>query len=36
MSKLNILEFPDPRLTTVARDVDSFDEALKKLVKDMT
>jgi peptide deformylase len=35
MSKLNILEFPDPRLTTVASDVDTFDEALKKLVKDM-
>ena len=36
MSKLNILEFPDPRLTTVASDVDIFDEALKKLVQDMT
>ena len=36
MSKLNILEFPDPRLTTVASDVDTFDEALKKLVQDMT
>ena len=35
MSLLKILEFPDPRLTTVAKDVDSFDEALKKLVKDM-
>jgi len=35
MAKLNILEFPDPRLTTVASDVRSFDEALKKLVKDM-
>ena len=35
MSILNILEFPDPRLTTVAREVDRFDEALKKLVKDM-
>jgi peptide deformylase len=35
MSKLNILEFPDPRLTTVASDVDIFDEALKKLVQDM-
>ena len=36
MSKLNILEFPDTRLTTVAVDVESFDEALKKLVQDMT
>jgi peptide deformylase len=36
MSKLNILEFPDPRLTTVASDVDTFDDALKKLVQDMT
>lgn len=36
MSKLNILEFPDPRLTTVAKDVVSFDEELKTLVEDMT
>jgi peptide deformylase len=36
MSKLNILEFPDPRLTTVASEVDVFDEDLKKLVRDMT
>jgi peptide deformylase len=36
MSKLNILEFPDPRLTTVASDVDTFDDNLKKLVEDMT
>ncbi len=36
MSKLNILEFPDPRLTTVASEVVTFDEDLKKLVKDMT
>ena len=36
MSKLNILEFPDPRLTTVASEVETFDEALKKLVQDMT
>ena len=35
MSKLNILEFPDPRLTTVASDVVVFDEALKILVQDM-
>jgi peptide deformylase len=36
MAKLNILEFPDPRLTTVASEVKNFDEALKKLVEDMT
>jgi len=36
MAKLNILEFPDPRLTTVAKPVESFDEALKTLLEDMT
>jgi len=36
MSNLNILEFPDPRLTTVASEVDIFDESLEKLVQDMT
>ncbi len=36
MAKLNILEFPDPRLTTVATAVENFDKALKKLVEDMT
>jgi len=36
MSKLNILEFPDPRLTTVAKEVADFDDDLKKLVADMT
>jgi peptide deformylase len=36
MAKLNILEFPDPRLTTVASAVENFDKALKKLVEDMT
>jgi peptide deformylase len=36
MAKLNILEFPDPRLTTVASEVKNFDGALKKLVEDMT
>jgi len=36
MSNLNILEFPDPRLTTVASEVEIFDESLKKLVQDMT
>ena len=35
MARLNILEFPDPRLTTVASEVKEFDETLKKLVKDM-
>jgi peptide deformylase len=36
MAQLNILEFPDPRLTTVATEVKDFDEALKALVQDMT
>jgi peptide deformylase len=36
MAKLHILEFPDPRLATVASDIDEFNEALKKLVEDMT
>ena len=36
MAKLNILEFPDPRLRTIAKKVKIFDEALKKLVNDMT
>ena len=36
MAKLNILEFPDPRLTTVASRVENFDESLKHLVEDMT
>ncbi len=36
MAKLNILEFPDPRLTTVASDIEDFGDALKKLVEDMT
>jgi peptide deformylase len=35
MAKLNILEFPDPRLTTVASAIKDFDEALKILVEDM-
>ena len=35
MSKLNILEFPDPRLTTVAIEVETFDETLKELVGNM-
>jgi peptide deformylase len=36
MAKLNILEFPDPRLTTVASDIKDFDDGLKRLVEDMT
>ena len=36
MAKLNILEFPDPRLTTVASKVENFDETLESLIKDMT
>jgi len=36
MAKLNILEFPDPRLKTVANEVKNFDSELKKLVEDMT
>ena len=36
MAKLNILEFPDPRLTKVAKDIEDFGEELKKLVEDMT
>ena len=35
MAILNILEFPDTRLTTVANTVEKFDETLKKLVEDM-
>jgi len=36
MANLNILEFPDPRLKTVAKAVENFDMELKKLVEDMT
>ena len=35
MAKLEILEFPDPRLRTVAKPVDSFDDALRQFVDDM-
>lgn len=35
MSMLEILEFPDPRLRTVAKPVEDFDPALAKLVEDM-
>ena len=36
MAKLNILEFPDARLRTIAKKVETFDAELKKLVEDMT
>jgi peptide deformylase len=35
MAKLSILEFPDPRLTTIASEVKTFDQTLKELVNDM-
>ena len=35
MAKLKILEFPDPRLATVAKEVQTFDEDLERLVDDM-
>ncbi len=35
MALLPILEYPDPRLRTVARPVTTFDERLKRLVADM-
>lgn len=35
MAKLEILEFPDPRLRTVAKPVDQVDDALRRLVDDM-
>ena len=35
MAKLEILEIPDPRLRTVAKPVESFDEDLSRLVDDM-
>lgn len=35
MSRLNILEFPDPRLRTVAEPVSEFDQRLTDLVDDM-
>ncbi len=35
MAKLNILEFPDPRLRKVAQAVEDYDPALGKLVADM-
>lgn len=35
MANLEILKFPDPRLRTVAKPVEVFDDALAKLAKDM-
>ena len=35
MSRLSILEFPDPRLRTRAQPVQSFDDALQRLIADM-
>lgn len=35
MAKLNILEFPDPRLRTKAKPVDRVDDSVRKLVADM-
>ncbi len=35
MALLNILHFPDPRLRTVAKSVEEFDDNLRQLVSDM-
>jgi len=35
MAILNILEFPDPRLRTLAKPVDVVDDALRQLIDDM-
>jgi peptide deformylase len=35
MAKLTILEFPDPRLRTIARPVQTVDDRIRKLVDDM-
>ena len=35
MAILNILEFPDPRLRTIAQPVDVVDDALRQLIDDM-
>ncbi len=35
MAKLEILEFPDPRLRTIAKSVDQVDDALRRLMDDM-
>ncbi len=36
MAKLEILEIPDPRLRTVAKPVEAFDDGLSQLIEDMT
>ena len=35
MAKLEILEYPDPRLRTLAQPIEQFDQALEALVSDM-
>ena len=35
MAILNILEFPDPRLRTIAKPVDVVDDDLRTLIDDM-
>ena len=35
MALLNILHFPDPRLRTIAKPVEEFDDKLRQLVSDM-
>ncbi len=35
MAKLTILEFPDPRLRTVAKPVETVDDAMRTLIDDM-
>lgn len=35
MAKLNILEFPDPRLRTIAEPVEQVDDEIRKIVDDM-
>ena len=35
MARLNILEYPDPRLRTKAKPVEEFDAALARLAQDM-
>lgn len=35
MAKLNILEFPDPRLRTIAEPVEQVDDDIRRLVDDM-
>lgn len=35
MAILNILEFPDPRLRTIAKPVEVVDDAVRQLIDDM-